>query len=134
MKETESRAKTLIAIIDDDESFRIALTGPMQSLEFPVEAFASAEAFLTSPKDRDPSCLITDVHMPRMTGIELHRILVKSGRSVPTILITAYPVEDDRVRALSEGVVCYLSKPLDDSALLDCVRRALKRDKSESSI
>jgi len=132
MRKTESRAKPLISIIDDDESFRVALTDLMEALGFAAEAFASAEGFLRSPTIHDTACLITDVHMPGMTGTELHCRLVKSGRAIPTILITAYATEDDQGRALAEGVVCYLSKPLDEPALLDCVRMALGRGRSKS--
>jgi FixJ family two-component response regulator len=133
MREAPPRAKPLISIVDDDESCRIAITGLMKSLGFAAEAFSSAEAFLSSPRIRDTSCLIADVHMPGTTGIELHSRLIKSGHAVSTILVTAYPEENDKARALAAGVLCYLSKPLDEKALLDCITSALKRAKSRSS-
>lgn len=115
----------LISIVDDDEAFREAMTGLMKSLGFEVEAFSSAEAFLASPRLAGTSCLIADVHMPAMTGIELHRQLVASGHTIPVILITAYPDDNVRARALAAGVICYLSKTFDDNALLGFVRSAL---------
>jgi FixJ family two-component response regulator len=115
----------LISIVDDDEPFREAMTSLMKSLGFEVEAFSSAEAFLASPRLCSTSCLIADVHMPTMTGIDLHQQLVASGRTIPVILITAYPDDDVRARALAAGVICYLSKTFDDDALLGFVRSAL---------
>jgi FixJ family two-component response regulator len=115
----------LISIVDDDESFREAMTSLMKSLGFEVEAFSSADAFLASPRLGNTACLIADVHMPGMTGIELQRHLVDSGRTIPVILITAYPDDNVRARALAAGVICYLSKTFDDDALLGFVRSAL---------
>jgi FixJ family two-component response regulator len=120
-------SKTVISIIDDDEDFRAAITDLMQVVGFTVEAFASALDFLASPNIRHTSCLIADVHMPRMTGAELHSQLVGSGYDIPTILITAHADADARVRVLGQGVVCYLSKPVDEETLLGCVRLALRR-------
>jgi FixJ family two-component response regulator len=115
----------LISIVDDDEPFREAMTSLMKSLGFEVEAFSSAEAFLGSPHLGSTSCLIADVHMPTMTGVDLHQQLVASGRTIPVILITAYPDDNVRARALAAGVICYLSKTFDDDALLGFVRSAL---------
>ena len=127
MHEAELPAETLISIIDDDEDFREALQGLMTSMGFRVEAFSSALDFLARTNIRDTSCLIVDVHMPRMTGIELHRRLVESGYAIPTILITAYPDESVRVRAMADGVIGYLTKPCDSEELLACVSSALER-------
>jgi FixJ family two-component response regulator len=118
-------SRYLISIVDDDEAFSEAMTSLMKSLGFEVEAFSSAEAFLASPRLGNTSCLIADVHMPGMTGIELQRHLVASGRTIPVILITAYPDDNVRARALAAGVICYLSKTFDDDALLGFVRTAL---------
>jgi FixJ family two-component response regulator len=126
MQEAGLPTKTLISIIDDDEDFREALQGLMTSMGFRVEAFSSALDFLARTNIRDTSCLIVDVHMPRMTGIELHRHLVESGYAIPTILITAYPDDSVRARALADGVICYLTKPCDEDALLGCVSTALE--------
>jgi len=118
--------ETLIAIIDDDATFREALADLMKSLGFTVQAFPSALDFLACSNVRDMSCLIVDVHMPRMTGIELHRRLMESGYAIPTILITAFPDESVRARALADGVICYLTKPCSDDDLLGCVLSALE--------
>src|SRR5271156_5463492 len=119
----------LISIVDDDESVREALKGLMRSLGFTIEAFPSALDFLASPRIHDTSCLIADVHMPLMSGVELHGRLVETGHAIPTILITAYPDETVRARVLNEGVICSLSKPFDEDDLLACVRSALERGK-----
>lgn len=122
-----------ISIIDDDEQSREALAGLMQAVGFTTEAFASAMDFLASPNVRHTSCLIVDVHMPRMTGPELHSRLVGSGYDIPTILITAYPDDSARTRVLGQGVVGYLTKPIDEEVLLGCVQSALQRAKSDEN-
>jgi len=127
-------SKTLISIIDDDEDFRASIADLMQAMGFTIEAFSSAVDFLASPNVRHTSCLITDVHMPRMTGTELHSHLVGSGHDIPTILITAYPDDSARTRALDQGVICCLSKPLDVEALLGCVRSALQRSTPKENL
>ena len=119
------KTKSLISVVDDDESMREAVRGLMKSLGYTAEAFASAEEFLNSRQVPGTSCLITDVQMPGMTGLDLHRHLVASGKTIPTILITAYPDDSVRERALGDGVVCYLSKPFDESDLLACIHSAL---------
>ena len=122
-----------ITIMDDDEQSRAALAGLMQAMGFTIEAFPSALDFLASPIVRHTSCLIVDVHMPRMTGTELHSRLVGSGYDIPTILITAYPDDSARTRALDQGVVGYLTKPIDEKVLLGCVESALQRAKSDEN-
>jgi FixJ family two-component response regulator len=122
-----------ISIIDDDEQSRAALADLMQAMGFTIEVFPSAVEFLASPNVRHTSCLIVDVHMPRMTGTELHSRLVGSGYDIPTILITAYPDDSARTRALGQGVVGYLTKPIDEEALLGCVESALQRAKSDEN-
>jgi FixJ family two-component response regulator len=119
------KAKPLISIIDDDESMREAIKGLMRSLGYRVEAAASAQEFLSSRYVRLTSCLIADMQMPGMTGLELHRHLSASGKPIPTILITAYPDNGVRARALSTGVIGYLSKPFEEDDLLACIRSAL---------
>lgn len=96
------------------------------SLGYRVEIFASADTFLVSPCLAETALLIADIYMPAMTGLELYRKLINSGRPIPTILMTSYPDADVEARALSEGVVCYLRKPLDAQHLARCVRTALK--------
>ena len=97
----------------------------MRSFGYAVEAFPSAADFLASPRLVETACLIADVHMPAMTGLELHRRLIDMGHAIPTILVTAYPDNDVRARALKDGVVCYLRKPVDEKHLMRCLRAAL---------
>jgi len=116
---------TVISIVDDDESVREAVTGLMRSFGFSAMAFPSGESFLRSRRRRGTACLIADVQMPGMTGLELHNRLIASGKPIPTILITAYPDERVRAQALNAGVLCYLAKPFNESDLLACVHSAL---------
>src|SRR5260370_24021923 len=104
---------------------REAVKGLMKSCGYRAEAAASAEEFLRSRHVRRTSCLIADVQMPGMTGLELHRHLSTSGKPIPTILITAYPDNGVRERALAAGVIGYLSKPFEEDDLLACIRSAL---------
>jgi len=97
------KTKPQISVVDDDQSMREAVRGLMKSLGYTTEAFASAEEFLNSRQVPRTSCLIADVQMPGMTGLELHRHLVASGKTIPTILITAYPDDSARERALGDG-------------------------------
>jgi FixJ family two-component response regulator len=126
--------KALISIVDDDESVREAMQGLMKSLGFAVEAFASAEEFLASDTRDHAACLITDMQMHGLTGLGLHDRLVASGSPVPTIMITAYPDERVRARALQAGVVCYLVKPFNESDLLTCIRSVLDRQGDEKGV
>lgn len=115
----------LIAVIDDDRPFRESMRRLMRSLGYTVDVFPSAADFLASSRFSETSCLIADVHMPGMTGLELFRHLVQLGRPIPTVLVTAYPREVDRASALNEGVVCYLRKPIDEHNLSQCLCSAL---------
>jgi FixJ family two-component response regulator len=117
--------RKLISLVEDDQPFRESMQKLMRALGYTVEAFPSAAKFLASPTLANTDCLVTDVNMPGMTGVELHRHLVDAGYAIPTILVTAYPDEIDRNRALNNGVVCYLSKPVDDYQLERCLRSAL---------
>jgi FixJ family two-component response regulator len=119
------QAKPLISIVDDDESMREAVRGLMKSVGYRAEAFASAEEFLTSRQVSRTSCLIADVMMPGMTGPELHRHLVASGKTIPTILITAHADDSVRESAFANGIIGYLSKPFSDEDLLACIRSSL---------
>jgi FixJ family two-component response regulator len=117
----------LIAVVEDDCLFRDSMRSLMKSLGYTVEAFSSAADFIASPHLIETDCLIADVQMPAMSGVELYRHLVDAGFAVPTILVTAQPDAADRARALEEGVVCYLRKPLDEERLMRCLRSALAR-------
>jgi len=120
---------TLISVVEDDQPFRESMRKLMTALGYTVEAFPSAADFLASPLLTATACLVSDVHMPGMTGIELHRHLVAMGHRIPTILVTAYPDEIARKRAFKDGVVCYVSKPVDDEHLERCLRSALETGK-----
>ena len=117
---------TLVSIVDDNQPFRESLRKLVVSFGYTVEAFPSATDFLASRLLPETVCLVADVQMPGMTGVELHRHLVDTGHAIPTILVTAYPDEVVRDQALKDGVVCYLSKPLDDDDLERCLRSALQ--------
>jgi FixJ family two-component response regulator len=119
---------SLVSIVEDDQFFRESMRRLMRSEGFTVEAFPSAADFLASPRLLETACLIADVHMPAMTGVELYRHLVDAGYAIPTILVTAYPDEADRAQTLNEGVVCYLRKPVDEAHLIRCLRKALQSD------
>jgi FixJ family two-component response regulator len=121
--------RTLISIVEDDQLFRESMRKLMTSLGYTVEAFPSAADFLASPLLTSTACLVTDVQMPGMTGVELHKYLVEAGHAIPTILVTAYPNAVARNRALKDGVVCYLPKPVDDDHLKRCLRSALDSGK-----
>ena len=116
----------LVSVVEDDRFFRESMKRLMRSLGYAVEVFPSAADFLASARLAETGCLIADVHMPAMTGIELYRHLIKAGRAIPTILVTAYPNDADRARALNDGVACYLRKPVDQQDLERCLRAALK--------
>jgi FixJ family two-component response regulator len=115
----------LVSVVEDDLFFRESMGRLMRSLGYAVEIFSSATDFLTSPRLVETACLIADVNMPAMSGVELHRHLITAGYAIPTILVTAYPNDVDRTRALNDGVVCYLRKPVDENNLIRCLRTAL---------
>lgn len=119
----------LIVIVDDDDVFRAALENLVRSLGWGTRAFASAEAYLQSSLVNQTSCLIADIQMPKMNGLELHERLSTSGFDIPVIFITAHPEEALKARALNAGAVSFLHKPLDlqGRRLAECVERALQR-------
>src|SRR4051812_45350371 len=123
----ESRVPKGLAVVEDDWLVRDSMRNLMRSLGYAVESFSSAADFLASPHLIETACLITDVQMPVMSGFELYRHLIDSGFPIPTILVTAYPNAADRARALNDGVVCYLRKPLNEELLMRCLRSALLR-------
>lgn len=122
--------QSLISIVDDDQSFRDSMRRLVKSLGYAVAVFPSAAEFLASPKLATTACLVADVHMPAMTGIELYRHLIETGHPIPTILITAYPDDSVQQHMLTEGVECYLRKPLDEADLIGCLRVAFARGKA----
>ena len=116
-----------IAIVDDDESIRVAMESLIQTLGFAASSFASAEAFLESPERGETSCLISDVRMPGISGLELQSRLASENRRTPIIFLTAFPDPGIRQRALAGGAICFLTKPFDVDTLIQCVDRALNR-------
>jgi len=116
----------LISVVDDDDSVRESLGGLIRSVGFAVKVFASAEEFLNSDHLRNTHCLILDVRMPGMNGLELQRQLAASDRKIPIIFITAHGDEEVRSRALNGGAVDYLLKPFSEEALLNAIDAALK--------
>jgi FixJ family two-component response regulator len=116
----------LVAILDDDDSMRTALLGLLKSAGLPAKAFASAEEFLESGQQRKTACLIVDVRMPGMSGLELQAKLNAERCKIPTIFITAHGDTKMRMQALRAGAVEFLLKPFDDEVLLGNVRAALE--------
>jgi FixJ family two-component response regulator len=119
----------LIAIVDDDKAVGNAIEVLMRSIGMVARAFSSGEEFLRSPELSRTGCLVVDFNMPDMNGLDLHSNLSRSGKAIPTVLITAYPSDDIRARALQAGIICYLPKPFDEGDLLNCIRTALERAK-----
>jgi FixJ family two-component response regulator len=118
----------VISIIDDDGSVRAATGNLVRSLGYVVHTFASAEDFLRSPHLRNTSCVITDVRMPAMSGLDLQAHMLATGQTLPFIFVTAFSVEGDRDRALKAGATCFLSKPFDGETLIECLEIALARN------
>jgi FixJ family two-component response regulator len=117
---------TMVAIVDDDDLMRTALQGLLKSAGLRAQAFASAEEFLRSGHQRDTACLITDIRMPGMSGLELQAHLNADHCRIPTIFITAHGDAKMRMQAMRAGAVEFLAKPFDDEALLESVRAALE--------
>jgi FixJ family two-component response regulator len=113
------------SIVDDDASVRAATARLLRSMGFSTHTFASAKEFLSSAQLRETACLIADVEMPGMSGVELQDHLISTGHTIPTIFITAFPDERVRHRAINAGAIDFLSKPFDESRLLECVEQAL---------
>jgi len=119
--------KPLVAIVDDDESIRVTTKDLLESAGLNAAAFASAEDFLNSGLLPSVACAVADMRMPGMSGLALHEHLLASGNPIPTILMTAYPDEPIRARALKAGVVAYLTKPFTDDELLACIGSAVRQ-------
>jgi FixJ family two-component response regulator len=120
------RKSQWVAVVDDDESVRSAVYGALRSVGIDAQAFSSAEEFLDSDLRSETGCLISDIQMPGMSGLELQSALKKDDRQIPIIFITAFGDERVRTQALKAGALEFLDKPFDDSLLLETVRSALK--------
>jgi FixJ family two-component response regulator len=116
-----------ISVIDDDASVRAATDNLLSSHGYLVRTFASAEEFLQSPSLHDCTCVVADVQMPGMSGLELLMYMRTQGYLTPVIFITAFPEESVRASALKAGAICFLAKPFAAPALIDCVETALHR-------
>jgi FixJ family two-component response regulator len=115
----------LVAIVDDDDSMRMAVQDLLEAVGLPAQGFAAAEEFLSSGKQRDTVCLITDIRMPGMSGLELQAKLNAERCRIPIIFISAHGDEEMRMQALRAGAVEFLAKPFDDNTLLEIVRTAM---------
>lgn len=122
--------KSLISVVDDDQSFRESMRRLLASLGYSVAEFPSAAEFLESRKRDATACLVADIQMPTMTGVELFRRLHEAGCAIPTILVTAYPDVSVRERMLTLGVAGYLAKPLEEAALIGCLRSVFARGRA----
>ena len=116
----------MIAIVDDDEALREAMKSLVRSLGYEALTFASADEFLKSAQVHDISCLITDLHMPGLSGLDLQDLLIARGHHFPIIFLTAYPDEDVRIRAMKAGAIGFLRKPCSDEHLLGYLNKAFK--------
>ncbi len=122
----------IISIIDDDDSVRAATKNLVRSIGFRAYTFTSAENFLQSSYVNDTSCLISDIQMPNMSGVELQSRLAAKGHLIPIIFITAFPDEGVRARAMKAGAVCFLHKPCDGETLIKQLDAALKQHRGQS--
>ena len=115
----------IISIIDDDDSMRCAMKSLVTSLGLRVHTFRSAEEFLQSPRLADTSCLITDLQMPGLSGVELQSLLLAQARHMPIILVTAFPEERMRNRAIEAGALGFLNKPFESQTLIKLIEQAI---------
>jgi FixJ family two-component response regulator len=116
-----------VAVVDDDMSVRNATQDLLRAAGFSTAAFSNGVSFLDSADRARVACLVVDMRMPGMTGLELHEHLARTGAGIPTVIITAHPGELPRERALGAGVTCFLIKPFAPDELLECVRKAIAR-------
>jgi FixJ family two-component response regulator len=114
-----------VAVVDDDEAVRSALVNLLSSLDIAAVSFPSAEAFLDAPARREAACLVCDIQMSGMSGLDLQRRLVAEGSRMPVILLTAFPRDHVRRDAEAEGAFAFFAKPFDGARLADCIEKAL---------
>ena len=124
----------LIAIVDDDPSIRRSTLSLLRAAGFATAAFEDAESFLVSAARATAACLVADMKMNGMSGLDLHEALAAAGDGIPTVLITAYPQEETRSKASRAGITCFLGKPFASEQLLECVREALARPRGGKPI
>ena len=119
--------RPLVVIVDDDQSLRNATRDLLKAAGFSTATFEDAESFLGSASRASAACLVADMRMPGMTGLEMYQALVASGERIPPVIITAHPDEPTQARAREAGITCYLSKPFAPDDLLECVGEALTK-------
>jgi FixJ family two-component response regulator len=124
--------RPLIAIVDDDKSIRTGTQDLLKAAGFWTATFEDAESFLASSSRATAACLVADMRMPGMSGLELYEALVASGDRIPTVIITAHPEEWTQAR--EAGITCYLIKPFAPDELLECVREALAKSQTRRAI
>ena len=117
----------LLAVVDDDADVRVALTRLVSSAGFAVETFASGADFLRSLEDREPDCIVLDLHMPGMSGFDVQGALARNHARVPVIVMTGHDTAESRSRVLALGAAAYLCKPVDDEMLLSAIEAAIRR-------
>ena len=115
----------IVSIIDDDISVRVAVADIVRSMDLTAKSFASGQDFLSANSLADTACIVADVQMPGISGIELQQSLTAKGLKIPMIFITAYPDERVRDKALDGGAICFLNKPFGGPAIIECIERAL---------
>jgi FixJ family two-component response regulator len=123
---TREKKKNMVAVVEDDESYRVAVQRLLKSAGFSVQSFATAEDFLRSGRQHETGCLITDIRMPGISGLDLQSKLNADHCLIPTIFITAHGDEDMRMQAMRGGAVKFMVKPFDCAILLESVRAALE--------
>jgi FixJ family two-component response regulator len=124
-----SETKPIVYVVDDDPSVRSLLKKLIQSVGLPVEAFASPQEFLSHPKPEEPACIVLDVRLPGLSGLELQERLVQSGIDIPIIFITGFGSVPQSVRAMKAGAIDFIEKPFENQTLLDAVNRALEKSR-----
>jgi len=127
MQNHHARKNLVIAVVDDDESLRIALEGLLRSIGYQARTYAAAREFLDSEGPLLARCLICDVQMPGMCGVQLYDALRARGLHIPVIFITAFSGENLRITPNMPGVIAYLRKPFEPDRLLDCIETALRK-------
>ncbi|MCG6206970.1 response regulator [Rhodopseudomonas sp. HC1] len=117
----------IVAVIDDDENVRVAIVALVRSLGYEARGFSSAQNYLESELRNSAACLITDVQMPGLSGLDLHARLLAEGNACPVVFITAFPEERAEARARALGAIAFLSKPFDAQTMVQCIEQALAR-------
>jgi FixJ family two-component response regulator len=122
-----TRGRALVAVVDDEESIRKSLRRLLMAADLDAMVYASGQEFLDALRERQPDCLVLDLQMPGLTGLEVQRALTAAGVRFPTIIITAHDEPEARARCISAGVAAYLCKPLHDEMLLDAITHVMGR-------